>query len=479
MRKHWTFGLILLVALAGCGDKKADQAKALQQELQDMLAKAAGADKKITYGDVAVTPDGDVFDASVDKLAIPIAGSEPIDLGKITFKLTPDGDDNRKFTDLTLPASVAVKDTGGTVLAKLDLAVDHANGAWSKKLGQLTNADFLFKTVTASNDSSGDKLVATAVAYQLASTDGGQGIWDQQASLGAKEIDYTGKDGQASIADLSASSNVGGAKLDQIIALRDDLKKAVEANKPADMIPLLGKILSLVKSMKVAIAMGKITASTGGQPMFTLGGFGFDFGLDGLDQPKAKMTSGIKYSGLSIPDLKAMAGPAGADLVPTDFGLKYGADDLPLATMIDLAGKNLANVSMTDETAMMGAGMALAGTIDQAFAQAATKIYISDGTVAAPAFNAKFDGNVQAQQNAAMGGSGELNLQVSDLDAVIARVQQYTDDPQKDQIVASLQMLKQMSDPGTDDAGKKIDKFKVTLDQDGKTLVNGKPLPMD
>ena len=89
MRKHWTFAFVLLVALAGCGDKKAEQAKGLQQELQDLLAKAAGTDKKITYGDVAVTPDGDVFDASIDKLAVPIAGSAPIDLGKITFKIAP------------------------------------------------------------------------------------------------------------------------------------------------------------------------------------------------------------------------------------------------------------------------------------------------------------------------------------------------------------------------------------------------------
>ena len=43
MRKFWRIGLILVIGLSACGDKKAEQAKALQQEMQDMLAKAASA----------------------------------------------------------------------------------------------------------------------------------------------------------------------------------------------------------------------------------------------------------------------------------------------------------------------------------------------------------------------------------------------------------------------------------------------------
>ena len=479
MRKHWTFGLILLVALAGCGDKKAEQAKALQQELQDLLAKTAAADKQFTYGDVTVTPDGDVFDASIDKLAAPIAGSAPIDFGKVTFKITPDGDDMRKFSDVVLPTSLVVKGTDGTELAKLGLDLDHANGSWSKNMGVILNVDILFKTVTASHEATGDNLTGTAVGYQVASTDGGQNGWDQNASFSAQQVAYTGKDGQVSVSDLSITSNAAGAKMADILAMRDDWKKAAASGKADQVVPLLGKLLSLIKSVKFAIALGKTSVSQGTQTLFSLGSLNFDFGLDGLDQPKSKLLSGLKYAGLSIPDLKAMIGPSGADLVPTDFGFKYGADDVPLGNAIALAGKNLANVDATDQTALMGAGMAMAGVMDQAFAQAQTKIYVSDGTVTAPAFTAKFDGQSQILQGAAMGGSGTLNLQISDISAIVARLSQYTGDPQKDQIVSALQQMQQLSDPGTDAAGNKIDRFKVTLDQDGKTLINGKPMPMN
>jgi hypothetical protein len=479
MRKHWTFGLILLLALAGCGDQKADQAKALQKELQDMLAQAAAVNKKLTYGDVTVTPDGDVFDASIDKLTFPIADWTPVDLGKGTFKITPDGDDMRKFSDVVLPTTLDIKDSDGTELAKLAIDLDHANGSWSKKMGVILDTDLLFKTLTATQPSSGDNLTGTAVAYQVTSTDGGANGWDQNASFTAKQVALISKDGQASIADLAITSNATGAKMDQLLAMRDDWKKAAESGKADQVIPLFGKMLTLIKTIKFSIALGKTSVSQGTQTYFSLGSLNFDFGLDGLDQAKSKLTSGLKYAALSIPDLKTLIGASSADLVPTDFGFKYGADDVPLANAIDLAGKNMANVDPTDQTALMTAGMAMAGVMDQAFAQAGTKIYVSDGTATAPAFTAKFDGQSQIQKDAAMGGSGTLNLQISDIDAIIARLSQYTDDPQKDQIVGVLQQLKQLSDPGTDDAGKKIDRFKVTLDQEGKTLVNGKPLPMD
>ena len=43
------------------------------------------------------------------------------------------------------------------------------------------------------------------------------------------------------------------------------------------------------------------------------------------------------------------------------------------------------------------------------------------------------------------------------------------------EIVGVLTALKNLSDHGTDSSGKPTDHFKVTLDAQGNTLVNGKP----
>ncbi len=114
-----------------------------------------------TYGDVAVTPDGDAFAVTVDKVSVTIPEINPIDLGKIGFKLTPDGDDIRKFSDLTWPQSLILKDPDGKQVT-ITTAIDHATGSWSKKLdGQLLSADILLKSMEASEPTTASKLAAS------------------------------------------------------------------------------------------------------------------------------------------------------------------------------------------------------------------------------------------------------------------------------------------------------------------------------
>ena len=102
MRKFWRIGAVLfaavlLIGLSACGDKKAEQAKALQQEIQDLLARNGGNDKILTHGDITVTPDGDAFAVTIDKVVLAPPQIAPIDLGIIGFKLTTDGDDIQVF----------------------------------------------------------------------------------------------------------------------------------------------------------------------------------------------------------------------------------------------------------------------------------------------------------------------------------------------------------------------------------------------
>ena len=215
MRKFWRVGLVLVIALGACSDKKAEQAAALKQEIQDTLAKASasGGQKLFTYGEVAVAPDGDAFAVTVDKVAVTVPDTAPLDLGKIGFKVTPEGDDIRKFSDVSVPQTIVVKGADGKEEGKATLALGHANGSWSKKMTQLLEADILLKNLEVTQASSGDKLIASDVAYQLQSKDGGQGIFDQQANVGSKLMSIAGKDGQIAIADFKITSDVGGAKL--------------------------------------------------------------------------------------------------------------------------------------------------------------------------------------------------------------------------------------------------------------------------
>jgi hypothetical protein len=478
MRKFWPIGLVMLVALAACGDKKAEQATALKQEVQDLLAKAAGSgDKKIiSFGEVAVAPDGDAFAVTIDKFAVTAPDAAPLDLGKIGFKLTPDGDDIRKFSDLSLPAAVSFKGTDGKETLKLALALDHGNGSWSKKLGQMLTADVLLKNLEVTQPSSGDKMIASDVAYQLQTKDNGQGVFDQEASIGSKLMSISDKDGQVAIADLKGSSNVGGAKLTELMALKGEWQKATASEKPGQLLPLLTKTFQLFKSMKFAVSTGQFTASTGGTTVFSLGGFGFDFGMEDVDQPKVKLGSSLRYAGLAIPSLGDLVGGLGAEVLPTDFSMALNVADMPLAKILDAWAKTMPDADVTDENAMMGTSMMAAGIAMQAIQEAAVKINLTDGKLKAPGLTGSFSGVLDNDPKAAMGFTGTANVELSDLDALIAKGQQFADQPQTQEILGTLQMMRGLSERGTDAAGKPTDKFKITVDAAGNTLVNGKSL---
>jgi hypothetical protein len=476
MRKFWQFGLILVIGLSACGDTKADQAKVLQQEMQDMLAKAASS-KMFTYGDVVVTPDGDAFAVTVDKVAVTLPEVSPIDLGKIGFKLTPDGDDIRKFSDVTWPQSVTLKGTDGKDV-KITTALDHATGSWSKKLGQLLTADILLKSLEASEPSSGSMLAASDVVYQVQSKDDGQGIYDQSGTAGAKLLTVSDKDGQFSVADLKLASAVGGAQLAELMAVRADFQKAAGSEKPGEVLPLLAKLFTLIKSMNFGFSTGQISVATGGSPIFALGGFGFDFAMKDTDQPKVGVTSSLHYAGLSIAQIKAQVGDLGAEVLPTEFGMTLKVDDLPMAAILDAWSKTLPDTKMTDENAMMGTGMMAAGAAIQAIQQVAVKMTVSDGKLKAPGLTGSFTADVDNDPKAPMGFTGVANVELSDLDALIAKGQQYAAEPTTAEIVSMLQMMRALADHAKDASGNTVDRFKITMDAQGNALVNGKsPMP--
>ena len=371
MNKYWRIGLVLLVALAACGDKKAETAAALKTEIEGQLAKADA--KYLSHGDVTVTPgDGDAYNVTIDKVVLSAPDIEPIDFGKVAFKVTPDGDDVRKFSDVTIPASYKVKSKSGDEF-DINISLDHDTGSWSKSLGRVLNSDISLKSVDVTQPSSGDTATATNVTYVVTSTDKGNGVLDQKATGGAKQIVFKSKDGNASATDVTASTEIDGWKLAEFVALQQQLQKAMENPKPGEVLPLFGKMVALMKSFHSELAFGNFTASEGSTQIFSISNIHLGFGADGLDQPKSNLMLGLRYAGLAINNLAQEAGPATADLIPTDFGLEIDMNDVPVPDAIAIAGQNMADVNMSDEGSMAGAGMMMAGALQQALIQAASK----------------------------------------------------------------------------------------------------------
>ena len=285
------------------------------------------------------------------------------------------------------------------------------------------------------------------------------------------------KDGQFSVADLKFTSAIGGAKLAELMAARADWQKAGGNDKPGEMLPFLAKMFTLIRSMNFDFSTGQISVATGGAPIFTMGGFGLDFAMQNTDQPKVNVTSTLHYDALSIAQIKALIGGLGAEVLPTDFAMSVKVDDLPMAAILDAWSKTLPETKMTDENAMMGTGMMAAGAAIQAIEQTTVKLTVSDGKRKAPGLTGSFTADINNDPKAPMGFTGGWpDVELSDLDALIAKGQQYADEPTTAEIVGMLQMMRALSDHAKDASGKTVDRFKITMDAQGNALVNGKSM---
>jgi hypothetical protein len=475
MRKLWCVGLALVIGLAAGEGAKAQDAQSLQQEVKDFLASSTAGSKIVSYGNVTVTPDGDAFAVTIDDVRLNPPDEPPLNIGKIGFKLAAEGDDIRKFSDVTVPQSLTLTGSEGKPV-KVSIALDHANGSWSRKVQQFLTGDILFRSLEASEDTTNSKFQASDISYQLQSQDHGQGIFDQSGTIATKLMTVSDKDGQLSIADFKVTSEIDGAKLGEFAALRKQWQAAMTAEKTAEMMPVIAKLLQLMKSAKAGVSVGQISMAMGGSPVFALGGAGFDLGLQGMDQPKVKINSNLYYKGMAISDLKGLVGSMGEQVVPTDVNIDLNVDDLPMSAIIDNWTKSLPETSVTDQNAMMGTGMMAAGAAVQAIQQTAVKMTISDGRLTAPGLQGSFKADVNNDANLPMGFTGTANIELSDLDALIAKGQQFASEPTTGEILGVLQMMRALSDHGTDAAGKPVDRFKITMDAQGNPLVNGKPL---
>ena len=121
-----------------------------------------------------------------------------------------------------------------------------------------------------------------------------------------------------------------------------------------------------------------------------------------------------------------------------------------MAAILDAWSKTLPETKMTDENAMMGTGMMAAGAAIQAIQQATVKMTVSDGKLKAPGLTGSFTADINNDPKAPMGFTGVANVELSDLDALIAKGQQYADEPTTAEIVGMLQMMRALSDHAKD-----------------------------
>lgn len=467
--------LLLLAGLAGCSDPRADQAKALEAELEAELAAAAPRDGApgILFETVTIAPDEEKetgFKGGVTGLALDLGSEGRFPIGTVSFLLAPDGDDLRTFSDIKLPAKIE-----GTLPEGVDFAVSipDAGGTaiWSNAQKIWLAADLDLGRIDVASRARKLTASAEAVRYKLETQAGPDGRSDRRSTLAAERIAVATPETSGSAGQATLLYSMTGAKLAELAKLDAEYRKAVVEKNMAALADLLRRMAQALRGFELrfeATDSAQTDAETG--ESLALARSGFAFGMGGLDEPQSQLRLGFDYAGLALPEATGLDADERA-VLPTTLRLNLDFAKVPTAKLIDLAGSSAMEIGEGGgPEAFQLAGMMLLFGLQGALAEAGTELRIVDSLVETAEARTAIAGLLTMDPQAMMGATGAIDLEVAGLDRLAARIDRLL----SSELAVWLQQVAERK-PAAD--GTSLARFRLALGADGSFTVNGQKLP--
>lgn len=500
--------------LAGCnkGPDRAQVAADLQKNVEGYLAQIEGPQDKrvLNHGSVKVSAQQDAgYLVTIDGLKIGAPGTDYLDVGAITYVLTPKDDKTYDASNLTIPGDMQIKGSDGQPGGDLKVATKAFSGTWLRDAQSFTKLDLELADLVLTDPAHGSAKMAGA-AFTIDSTDKGSGLFDQNGKLAMTGIDVSDPtDGHIAIKEVDVTSAIQGLKLmdyaAKLKAMREAMAKpatpaassttssstttgqdattsgdAAASPNPTEAAirDFASALPSLLASFGTDFHLSGLSYQAADQSSsFDLGKAGFALTASGFDQPKATVKFSIDHDALAVQGAEAQ-NPLMQAVLPANGALIVSLNGVPTKDLTSLFADAAVAFGHSDPAAMEAQSALLFARLQQLMQQDGVSIAIEPSHLTSAATNVDATGQFAVQAGAVHGAVGSLNLGITGLDQVIALAQKQADeDPEAAQYVAMVQSLLTYAtrEQGTD--GKPIDKFKIDVPQTGQLSVNGKPLP--
>lgn len=524
-------GVAALLLLAACGDEDARQeaqsqtdatpadatpaaaidpaqAPVIQKGIEDYLLVMEGPvdSRVIHHGSVKVTPGSDAFEVAIEGIRIGVKESDQLDVGTVTYRLTPKGDDGYIASDLKHAASFPQRDADGKELGSLTLVTKSFTGEWSSSLQTLLALDWQASDIVArDNAPDGGDMTAGGVVVSVTSADKGSGIYDQTGLMTLSG--FTAKDtegGSIGIEKFTGKFALNSVKLKEYVgktremqAMMAELADRAAANEAAaaaspDTAPVTAepalspeeaqKLGGLIKSMSGLIGgvsydfdvENLSTREADGSEPFRLKSGTFDLAFAGLDAEMASIDFGLGHDGLVLKDPEITATPLLEKLLPAKGNLALNLSDVPSKELWNLIGDQFPGLIAGDQNQAEAAFNVMLMAVGQLLQQAPMKLNVGPSGLVAEALQVGAAGTFDVKPEAVFGLIGALDVDVHGLDSAMQMATEAAQtSPAAGEIVGGLAMIQSLAKRETGSDGKPVDKLKIEVDAMGDTKVNG------
>jgi len=505
------FSVMVGLLLAGCdkGPDRAQVAADLQKSVEDYLTQIEGPQNKrvISHSAIKVTPQQDAgYLVSVDGIKVTSASDGYLDIGTISYVLTPKDDKTYDAGQLKIASEMPFKGTDGQPASGIKLTNKAFSGTWLREAQTFTKLDLQLADIVIADPKHGGDVKIAGVALNGESVDKGKGLWDQTGKLvltGIDVADDTG--GHVTVKEADVTSAIQGLKLieyaTKLKAMREALVKqastvpastgsaatagAASSNDAAGATPAEAAIKDFAASLPSLLAtfgsdfhvIGLSYQAASPHASFDLGKAGFALSAGGFDQPKASVKLSIDHDALVMHGPQMQSDLAKA-LLPASGALVISLNDVPTKDLSSLFADAAMTFGHSDPAAMEAQSAVLFAKLQQLLQQDGVSLKIEPSHLTSAATNVDATGDFAIQAAATHGAVGALTIAITGLDQVIALAQKQAEqDPEAAQYVGLVQTLLTYASREQGGDGKAVDKFKVDVPQTGQPTVNGKPLP--
>lgn len=478
MRKiGWLFGVSLLLAVNAPALAQ-DLAAQIKQDVEDALAPLADpAGGGLTHGGVQVAPEGAAYVVTIPEMCGAPDESGYLDIGTVSFRLTPEGSDLYRVDEVKIPSEMPFKMADGSIDGGLTVSSQHFTGTWSRAIANFLQLDAAYRDVKAVSKTDNVSITVDEATARIDSTDKSNGRIDQAVTFRLANLNVAAPDGIYAIGGLEVTStardyNVGGwaAVQDQIQAMTAN----VDPSAPAPAID--PQLFEALRGAAPLLSGGVTTLQvsgvsfrdpTGAEALALPEGL-FNVTLEGFDQAFGRIVLSLGHNGLAV----NAADPATRDLIPHELALNVALENLPVQEIWNGAIDAFASADMsTDEGSSMAMFM-LMGLLQQSLVNGKTRMDLNDWRVVSALAQAQLDGVIEASAESMFGAVGQVTLDVTGLDKLIESVR--TNFGADADEVMGLEVLRGFSTRQTAADGSVVDHYDMVFTPEGQFLINGK-----
>ncbi len=433
------------------------------------------------YGTVRVEPEAGGFRVSVPGVTFGTPANF-VELGTVSYLLTPLDDDRYRVEDLRLPETLLIKQPAG-VVGTVAVPAPSFIGVFSKRLRNFSDVDLTFRDLRMVDATGATQVGVGRIAAVVSSLPKPGGAIDQDSRYVVENLSLMlGKDTTLKLAGAELAGRLRDFRAGEYsVALRQLEAEAAEIEQEGeatgeDWTELLraGRaVLAVYPDLAADFRLRglEVTDPTGAK-LFTLEQAGSSSGAEYTDGGAVDLSGGIDLAGLRIEALGQQSADLFGQLIPRGLAFGLRIENLPSTKLLDTALAQIAGPTP------QATGAALVATVPQLLAivtEANTVLRLTESFVDAGPARVEMHGAFRLDPAATLGAVGELAVKVTGFDALFASLKQALgSNPDAMKQIAVLQLLGLFAAREKAADGTVTDRYTLTLDPSGTVLLNGK-----